>query len=95
MPTAAQPSPKECYIYADETFNLQAEKVGTGKASPLSVPTAKEVDDGISNLEAILRPRRKTGYRYKAPPPLGCVILVRLGLMLQLLHFFKWSGLKR
>ncbi|KAF9003480.1 hypothetical protein BDZ89DRAFT_1146046, partial [Hymenopellis radicata] len=95
MPTAARPSPKEWYIYADETFDLRAEEVGTGKASPLSVPTAKEVDDGISNLEAILRPRRKTGYGYKAPPPLGRVVLVRLGLMLQLLHLFKRSGLKR
>ncbi|KAF8910887.1 hypothetical protein CPB85DRAFT_1253232 [Mucidula mucida] len=89
-----RPSPKEWFVYADKSFNLQAKEVGTGKASPLSTPTAKQVDDSIISLDAILRPRRKTGRGYKPPPPLGRVVLARLGLMLQLLHLFKRAGLK-
>ncbi len=89
-----RPSPKEWFVYADESFNLQAKEVGTEKASPLSTPTAKQVDDSIISLDAILNPRRKTGWGYKPPPPLGRVVLAWLGLMLQLLHLFKQAGLK-
>ncbi len=66
----------------------------TNRPSPLSVLSAEEVDAGIVNLVNILKPRRQTGRGYKSPPPLGRVVLARLGLMLQLLWLFKKAGLK-
>ncbi|KAF8872222.1 hypothetical protein CPB85DRAFT_1445128 [Mucidula mucida] len=91
---AKQSDPKEWFVYADESLNLQAVEVGTNKPSPLSVPSAEEVDAGIVNLTNILKPRQKTGRGYKSPPSLGQVVLAWLGLMLQLLQVFKRAGLR-